>query len=207
MIYSLPNDSWVAVHDIFDPLPSFMGRADVLFTDIPYNQAMLTNYSRREGVTISPNNPMKFDAFLQRFVQCVKQISPTHCFVETGKEALFPLHATLAHLFRGDTFYNSTYYHKQENKSYILHFSNDPKRRRFKELEDLDEADAIDWIARNVDYRCIGDLCMGRGLVGLSAYAAGKPFVGTELNPRRLAVLLQRLAQQGASVHQYRPTV
>jgi hypothetical protein len=30
-------------------------------------------------------------------------------------------------------------------------------------------------------------------------HAAGKPFVGTELNPRRLAVLLKKLALQGAT--------
>jgi len=49
----------------------------------------------------------------------------------------------------------------------------------------------------------MGDLCMGQGLVGLAAHAAGKPFVGTELNPRRLAVLLQKLAQQGVQVQRY----
>ena len=39
----------------------------------------------------------------------------------------------------------------------------------------------------------IGDLCMGRGLVGVNAYKNGKRFVGTELNHKRLAVLLERI--------------
>ena len=37
-IFDLPNDSRVAVHDLYDPMPGWMGRADVVFTDIPYNQ-------------------------------------------------------------------------------------------------------------------------------------------------------------------------
>ena len=34
---------------------------------------------------------------------------------------------------------------------------------------------------------------MGRGLVGVNAYKNGKRFVGTELNHKRLAVLLERI--------------
>lgn len=64
----------------------------------------------------------------------------------------------------------------------------------------MDEAKVIALAARIEDYDVMGDFCMGQGLVGLGAWAAGKPFVGTELNPRRLAVLLQKLAKRGADV-------
>lgn len=66
----------------------------------------------------------------------------------------------------------------------------------------MDEADCIKLVAQQEQYTCLGDLCMGQGLVGLAAHAAGRPFVGTELNPRRLAVLLQKLSRQGATAHQ-----
>ena len=38
---------------------------------------------------------------------------------------------------------------------------------------------------------------MGRGLTATTAYALGKRFVGTELNPRRLAVAIDKVAQLG----------
>lgn len=44
------------------------------------------------------------------------------------------------------------------------------------------------------------DLCMGRGLVGYHAWKARRRFVGTELNPRRLACLLDRVAKDGGEV-------
>lgn len=200
MIYHLPNNSVVAVHDIFDPLPEFMRRADCVFTDIPYNQSMLTNYSHRENVTLSASNLVDFDAFIERIIGCVKAISPAHCFIEVGKEALIPLHFLLGGVYRYVTFYNSTYHRRPQNKCYILHATNDSRRRRYSGIEDMDEADAISWVCQHHPYQCIGDLCMGRGLVGLAAYRAGKPFVGTELNQRRLACLLAAITHLGGQV-------
>ena len=43
-VYGLENGSRVTVHDIFDPLPDFMHRADLVFVDPPYNGAQLTGY-------------------------------------------------------------------------------------------------------------------------------------------------------------------
>lgn len=187
--YSLPNDSMVAVHDIFDPLPGFMGSADTLFVDIPYNQSLLTSFTQREGNQLSPINTGRFDDFTRRLFECIEEISPNTVFIEVGKEALAD-YLCLCRRFKYSTFYNSTYYRRRENKCYVIHATNDSKRRRYKELEDMDEETIIQWVCANHDYACIGDLCMGRGLVGRYAFAAGKRFVGTELNPKRLAVLV-----------------
>jgi methylase of polypeptide subunit release factors len=61
----------------------------------------------------------------------------------------------------------------------------------------MDEEDIITWICEHEDYSCIGDLCIGRGLVGVHATKNGKKFVGTELNHKRLSVLLENLAKSG----------
>ena len=58
--------------------------------------------------------------------------------------------------------------------------------------QDIDEEDIIKAVAGNED-GIIGDLCMGRGLVACAAAVNKKKFVGTELNPKRLAVCLERL--------------
>lgn len=66
-------------------------------------------------------------------------------------------------------------------------------------LDYTDEEDAIAWVCENEEYDCIGDLCMGRGLIGVNAYKNGKRFVGTELNHKRLAVLLERIVNMGGT--------
>ena len=133
---------------------------------------------------------MDFAAFTSSLWLCLDTIRPQHLFLEMGKEYLADYILDARKRWKYVTFYNATYYHKQENKCYIIHATNDHKRRRYPELEDRDEADAIQWICTKHPYQCIGDLCMGKGLVGKHAYLAGKRFVGTELNPKRLACLV-----------------
>jgi hypothetical protein len=187
----LPNGSALAVHDIYDPLPAFMQRADVLFCDLPYNQSLLTNFSNREAARVSAQNPVKFHDFLDRVGACVNQISPKHCFIEIGKEALADVIHLLRRSYQYVTFYNSTYYRRSENKCYIVHATNVYKERRYKALEDMDEADAVAWICANVEFQCIGDLCMGEGLVGRHAYLNSRSFVGIDINEERLRKLVE----------------
>lgn len=186
----LPNNSILKTHDIFDPLPDFMLVADTIFTDIPYNQSLLTNFSNRPETILSPLNTRCFADFTIRFFECIREITPGTLFIETGKEALADYIIAARSQFKYVTFYNTTYYHRATNKSYIVHATNNFKRRRYAELEDMDEEDAIQWICANHSYQCIGDLCMGKGLVGKYTYLAGRKFVGIDINPKRLQVLI-----------------
>lgn len=63
----------------------------------------------------------------------------------------------------------------------------------------MDEEDAFTWA---ITYGCqqgesILDLCIGRGLTARIAHAQGKRVIGLELHPRRLAVTIDWLVQQG----------
>lgn len=49
----------------------------------------------------------------------------------------------------------------------------------------------IRYICNYHSYNCIGDLCMGTGLVGKYAFLNRKKFVGIELNKKRLALLVE----------------
>ena len=59
----------------------------------------------------------------------------------------------------------------------------------------MDEEKIIEFICKNIEYNCIGDICMGRGLVGLNSYLNNKNFVGIELNHKRLSVLLENISK------------
>lgn len=179
-------------HDIYDGLLDIMKDADVVFTDIPYNQSLLTNYNYRVSER-SPNNDIVFDTFLKSLFGIISQLNLKHCFIEVGKENLHTIINNLNAQFKYVTFYNSTYYHSKDNKSYIVHATNNFKSRRFKELEDKDESDIIAWVCRNIDYTCILDPCMGKGLVGINAYINGNRFIGTDINAERLQVLVDKI--------------
>ncbi len=63
----------------------------------------------------------------------------------------------------------------------------------FKNMDDMDTPKAV---IEHEQFKCVADLCMGRGLTGLTAYRLKKQFVGTELNKRRLAVLIDTVARE-----------
>lgn len=189
MTYSLPNNSVVKVHDIFEPLPEFMKNADCIFTDLPYNLALLNGFYTKAERTDYKSN---FECFYKRLFECIDEIHPDKLFLEIGKEYLAELIMECKKRYKYVTFYNSSYYHQKDNKCYVIQAS---EKRMKLPFDYMDEEDIIQYICENVDYKCIGDLCMGKGLVGWYSYINGKPFVGTELNEKRLAVLVDRIAK------------
>lgn len=186
-VIKIDGGSYIKTHDIFYPLPDFMRNADMIFTDPPYNTGLLRSfYTKTEQIT-----DHDFSEFTERLFACIAQIKPKICYLEIGKEHLADYIIKMHGLYKYVTFYNSMYYHKPENHCYIVRGSQKAKRPK---LDGMDEEDIINWICANEDYQCVGDLCMGRGLVGIAAAKVGRRFVGTELNHKRLSVLLERLS-------------
>jgi len=185
------DGSKVKVHDIFAPLPKFMKEADLIFVDPPWNLGNINTFyykaEKKERIE-------SFEIFYQRLFECISEISPKVCYVEVGKQHLADFILEMRKLYRYVTFYNSTYYHNKNNLCYVIRGSHKAKKPK---LDGLDEETIIEWVCENEEYDCIGDLCMGRGLVGLNAYINRKRFVGTELNKKRLAVLLEKISKQG----------
>jgi len=189
---SLPNNSMVKACDWLDDFPQFMLRADTLFVDPPWNIGNVnTFYTKADKGHVA----LDFVGFSKRLFARIDEISPRFLFLEMGKEYLSWHLEQCKQRYKYVTFYNSTYYRKKQNRCYVIHATDQFRRRRYSELEDMDEADIIAWICSYHEYDCIGDLCMGLGLVGRHAYAAGRSFVGTELNPKRLASLVAHILE------------
>jgi hypothetical protein len=185
------DGSCLKVHNIFDQLPGFMKDADLIFVDPPWNLGNLnTFYTKAERQDYQTG----FEVFYKRLFECIGEIAPKVCYIEVGKEYLSEFIQETKKLYKQVTFYNSSYYHKRENICYVIRGSS--KRVKLP-LDYMDEEDIIAWVCKNEDYQCIGDLCMGQGLVGFHAAKNGKKFVGTELNHKRLSVLLEKLANSG----------
>ncbi|HUM43781.1 MAG TPA: hypothetical protein PKI14_12610 [Fervidobacterium sp.] len=186
--YEFPDGSIVKVHDIFNPLPDFMKKADLMFVDPPWNLSNLnTFYTKADKIDEHKDS---FEAFYKRLFECIGEIKPHTCYVEIGKEYLADFIVDMRKQYKHVTFYNSSYYHDKNKICYIVRGSKNFKKPK---LDYMDEENIIEWICANEDYECIGDLCIGRGLVAVNAYKNNKRFVGTELNHKRLSVLVENI--------------
>lgn len=195
-IWGIPdNGSRVAVHNIFDPLPSFMAAADLIFVDPPWNLGNLNAFYTKAG---RADYQASFEVFADALFERLGEIELRTCYIEIGRQWVEDFAARLGRLYPVVQRWPVTYYRKFP--TWIIRGGSTPA---WLDLTGIDEAQCIDVIARCEEYACMGDLCIGQGLVGLAAYGAGRPFVGTELNCRRLAVLLQKLARRGAQVARY----
>lgn len=182
----------VRVHDIFDPLPEFMKEADVVFCDPPYNQSALSSYYTKAGV---PKRADGFEGFFYRFIECLDIIDAKLVILEVGN-AQTPMYLKALHdIYKHIIIKPSYYYGNKSQTCTIICASNEPIPEALENLPFMDEEKVIEYICKNIEYSCIADPCMGKGLVGYYSNKYGKRFVGTELNPKRLAVCCERVTK------------
>ncbi|GIZ08395.1 hypothetical protein [Flavobacterium sp. UMI-01] len=177
----------IKVHDIFDDLPGFMFEADCLFIDPPCNEGNLKSFYTKADL----EKRKSIIAFNERLFELIDKIQPKHLFIESFASNKKNILEKLSTRYFVKEF-TSYYYGSEKNKCYIFYatvVAND------FELPYVDEEKAIEYICQNLDFNCIGDLCMGKGLVGFYANKYGKKFVGTELNKKRLACLIEHINQ------------
>lgn len=187
--------SLVAVHNIFDPLPGFMLTADLLLIDPPWNLGNINSFYTKAGRS---DYLTDFADFADILFERISEIGPHTTYIEIGRQNVDDFYECLGQLYPHRQRWAVLYYKK--HPTWLIRGSEaGPIDYDFT---GIDEAECIKLIAQIEDYKVIGDLCMGQGLVGLAAWEAGKSFVGTELNKRRLANLLQKLAKRGAEIKQ-----
>ncbi len=184
-IIELPNVSKIMVCDLIDQMPEFMKEADVLFIDPPCSQGNLTSFYTKSDIETTRSFELFYDILFQR----ISEIRPNHLFLEIFASNYESFFRRAKLQFQHVVIYDSYYYKNKKNKCWIFHCSNseitlDPT------LNNIDEEKFIKSICSDFQYDCIGDLCMGTGLVGKYAFINNRKFVGTELNKKRLAILL-----------------
>ena len=180
------------VHDIFEPLPCFMKTADVVFCDPPCSLGNINTFYTKADRTDYQDS---YEPFVRRFFECIDEIKPKILYVEVFKSNKDRFIEECAKRYKYGRLYKSCYYHNKKNECWIIQANNE----KIKEPDDfLDEEDFIKWVCANIDYNVIGDLCMGQGLVGWYSCLNQKRFVGTEINKKRLAVLVDKVVRKYA---------
>lgn len=180
----------IMASDLIDELPDFMKKADILFIDPPWNLRNLNTFYMKARLMPKVES---YEEFYEILFKRISEIKAKLCFLEIGKEYLADFIIEMKKLYKYVTFYNSTYYINSKNLCYIV--QGNEKRLNLK-LDGMDEEKIIEFICKNLQYECIGDLCMGRGLVGFNSYLNNKNFVGIELNHKRLSVLLENISKR-----------
>ena len=179
----------VQVHNIFDELPDFMKAADFLFSDPPCSMSNINSFYTKANRS---DYQTSYEPFVNRFWQVVDEIKPRVVAIEIFRSNSAAMVSEGIKRYEHFRVYNSTYYHNKKNRCQIVIFSDDVKKTLYP-IEEMDEQDIIEYLCSNAEYNCIADPCMGQGLVGFYANKANKRFVGTELNEKRLAVLIERI--------------
>ncbi len=180
------------VHDIYEPLPEFMKEADCIFVDPPGSLGILNSFYTKADRTDYKDSYM---SFVTRLFDNIQEINPKFVYIEVFKpnkqEILDECEKRFKYVFIDE----STYYHNKKNKCWIIRCSNEKDIKHPETI--IDEEDYIKWICENVEFECIGDLCMGyQGLVGYYSYLNNKKFVGTEINKKRLANLVDKIVKK-----------
>jgi len=188
------DGSMLQVHDIFNPIPAFLKEADCMFVDPPWNLGNLNTFYTKAG--LKEKHKRSFERFYKRLFECIQEIAPATCYIEVGKEYLAEFIIEMKKLFPRVTFYNSMYYRRKDRLCYVIRGA---QKTRKLDLDGLDEEDIIKWVCEHEDYEVIVDPCMGTGLVGKYARLNNHKFHGTELNDKRLSVLVETIVKMGGN--------
>ncbi|MEG0901473.1 MAG: hypothetical protein RSG96_05085 [Clostridia bacterium] len=103
-VVAFDDGSLLKTHDIMNELPRFMKKADVLFTDPPWNATNLCTFYTKADM-VRPDDGYAW--FYSRLFECIGEIAPKICYLEIGKEFLAEFIFELRKLYKYVTFYNS----------------------------------------------------------------------------------------------------
>lgn len=183
------TSSRIAVCDIFDDIPEFMNEADMIYTDPPWNTGNLRGFYTKSGSTTNHT----FEEFCSALARHIHAIAPSVCYLEIGSQNRERFIEMLSSEFRAVQFWRITYYRK--NPCWLVRGADRAVDFDFTGMDDAQtpfRAIMLESPSR------IADLCTGRGLTGIAALKNDTMFLGTELNKRRLAVLIDKTSKHGA---------
>lgn len=199
--------SRVMVADISDGVPRIFDgvHINLLYVDPPWNKGNVNSFITKLSGGKQHISDF-FDDFVKPYFQVVKGINPDIFYTEIGKQNVQLFEKMMHSLFEHVQVWKVTYYKKHE--SFVIRGSNYGEIGfDFTGLDDgRIPGIAIDQEEQNGSrIETVGDVCMGKGLTLLYANANGKRFIGSELNPKRIALGFYRAKLMGFNYHRLEP--
>lgn len=183
--------SIVSVFDITKGFPEYMHTADMIYCDPPWNLGNVNFFYTKAGRSDYKNH---FSDFYGALFFHIKRLETLVCYLEIGKQYLDIFREQLNNIYPIVQEWQITYYHK--NPCWLLRGSHDLQRFDFT---GMDDADTPYFAIRYEPCKQVADFCTGQGLTAIAAYKHERIFLGTELNPRRLAVAIDRVNKLGGN--------
>lgn len=173
-------------------------KIDLFYSDPPWDPGNAKSFRTKAGLN-EPGVKVNFPDLLIKVVEIARQ-SSGDTYLEMGKKNAELLEELVK--FGGGRMINRwdiTYYKKNPMVLFQFVFEGAVQRGFTGSASGMDDGDTPMWaIARSTSPGdLVADTCTGRGLTMRSAVEQGRRFIGTELNPRRLAVAIDWMAQHG----------
>jgi hypothetical protein len=187
----LDKNSILQVADLRYGMPYFMQEVDLLYTDPPWNLALANGFLSKAGTGEKLKN---FEEFSGALFHSIAKVGAEVCYLEIGEQWKDDFIARLESLYSTVHIFQITY--GKKHPAWLLRGGDRLPLLGFGGMDDEQIPLAV---AEREPYGIMGDLCTGRGLSALAALKAGRPFRGTELNKRRLAVTIDRCNKAGGA--------
>jgi len=187
------TNSKLMVNDLYNGLPVFMKEADLVYCDPPWNKSNINTFYTKAGME---NIRREFTTFTNLLFDSIGLINPKVCYLEIGKQNLERFKTKMSELFKEVQVWGVTYYGNKP--SYLIRGGPTKTSVDFTGMDD--EYTPLK-VMKVEDFNVVADLCMGRGLIAVSAYKVGKRFVGVELNKRRLANTVEKINKMGGDFY------
>lgn len=192
------SGSKVSVADLRDGIPSYMLGAEMVYCDPPWSKGNANAFVTKAGLKTYVVDYAKFmDALFQR----IREIEPRVCYLEIGTQHLSDFCMRIERLFLRVQVWPITYYRR--HKCYLVRGGQEYCVAC--DYSGMDDEDTPFAAVRAESPKTVADMCTGCGLTMLAAHRAGTTFYGTELNKRRLAVAIDRVAQMGVRYEKHNP--
>ena len=131
-VYELANGSKIQIADITKGIPAFTKQADCVFIDPAGSKGVLKSYYTKADKECPVQS---FDEFVAQISRCVAEIAPTRLFVECFMRNRASLEAMVRNLYPHVHVYDSMYYHKPENKAWIIQGTMQPEVYDFNGMD------------------------------------------------------------------------
>lgn len=198
-----PNEIWgvgdhvIACGDIeagnAETLLAKYGQPDFAFVDPPWNKGNAKAFLTKANIDRS----VDFDVFLDRIISLIKQ-AKHDVLIEFGNQLVGAVKERIAKEGRVIKQWDVVYYGKNPCK--MLHCAWGSETISAGDCSGMDEMKIPSWFFKhaNSDFllgKTLFDPCMGQGLTAVTAQSFGMRALGLELNPRRAAVTIEKLAK------------
>lgn len=184
------SGSKICVQDLRDGLPVFMTNVDMIYCDPPWSKGNVNAFVTKAGLD---RYVQDYRDFMSVFFRRIREINPLVCYLEIGKQHLSDFERNIQTLFPAVQIWPILYYYKR--RCFLVRGGAWTIDVDFTDMDDGKTPTVA--IAAESKCQTIADICTGRGLTMLAAHKLKRTFYGSELNPWRLAVAIERVAKMG----------